>query len=72
MNKDTAEMIEKLFAADTDDVNIVRGIFDMARREEALDVGRRARNLAAEKTRTHLRFHASSLFACRTSYSFWG
>ena len=53
MNKDRASLIEKLFASDTDDVKIVRGIFDLARREEDIATGRRVRNLAAEKTRAH-------------------
>lgn len=53
MNDDTAKLIEKLFASDTDDVKIVRGIFDLARRDEDIQTARRVRNLATEKTRSH-------------------
>lgn len=53
MNKDTAILIEKLFASDTDDVKIARGIFDLARREEDVPTGRRVRDLCAAKTRSH-------------------
>ena len=53
MNQDTAILIEKLFASDTDDVKVVRGIFDLARREEDVPIGRRVRDLAAQKTREH-------------------
>lgn len=53
MNQDRASLIEKLFASDTDDVKILRGIFDLARREKDIQTGRRVRNLAAEKTRSH-------------------
>lgn len=53
MNKDTAVLIEKLFASDTDDVRVGRGIFDLARREEDIPTGRRVRDLAAMKTREH-------------------
>ena len=53
MNEDTAVLIEKLFTSDTDDVRVGRGIFDLARQEEAVDIGRRVRDLAAMKTREH-------------------
>lgn len=53
MNADRAALIEKLFASDTDDVRVVRGIFDLARREEDVPTGRRVRDLAAARTRSH-------------------
>lgn len=53
MNADTAVLIDKLFASDTDNVKVVQGIFDLVRREEAVDIGRRVRDLAAQKTREH-------------------
>ncbi len=53
MTEDRANLIERLFASDTNDVKIVRGIFDLARAENSMSIGRRVRNLAAEKTRTH-------------------
>lgn len=53
LNADRARLIEKLFAADTNDLQVVRGIFDLARIEKDLNVGRRVRNLAAQKSREH-------------------
>lgn len=53
MNKDRAQLIEKLFAANTDDIQIVRGIFDLARHENHIPTGRRVRELAGQKAVTH-------------------
>ena len=53
MNEERVRLIERLFAANTDNITIVRGIFDLARDETDLEIGRRVRMLVAEKTRTH-------------------
>ena len=53
MNEDRARLLDRLFSANTDNINIVRGIFDLARSETDLEIGRRVRYLAADKTRTH-------------------
>ena len=53
MNEERARLIDRLFSANTDNITIVRGIFDLARSEKDLDVGRRVRLLIAEKTKTH-------------------
>ena len=44
-------IIEKLFAADTSDPKIVKGIFDMARNGNDVPTGRRVRDLAAYRAR---------------------
>ena len=53
MKQETLELIEKLFASDTDDVKIVRAIFDLARHNEDVPTARRVRDLAADRTRSH-------------------
>lgn len=53
MDPKRAKLIEQLFRSNTDNINVARGIFDLARSEKDLDVGRRVRLLIAEKTKTH-------------------
>ena len=51
LKRDRAKLIEKLFAADTSDPKIVKGIFDMARNGNDVPTGRRVRDLAAYRAR---------------------
>lgn len=55
MTPERKQLIERLFKADTDDIQIVRGIFDLARAETHIPTGRRVRELAGQKAREHAR-----------------
>lgn len=62
MDKARAELIEKLFRADTDDIQIVQGIFDLARTEEHLPTARRVRELCGQKAREHIKDELGKVF----------
>lgn len=49
MNKDRAALIERLLAKESDNPEVVRGIFDLARVENDVPTGRKARDLAIRK-----------------------
>lgn len=49
MNKDRAALIERLLAKESDNPEVVRGIFDLARVENDVSTGRKARDLAIRK-----------------------
>ena len=53
MEHDRKWVIEALFRADTDRLDIVKAIFDMARNENSREVGVRVRNLAGQKALEH-------------------
>lgn len=55
MNADTAVLIEKLLRPDQNDPKLLRGAFDLARRENDRKTALRVRYLSAEKAREHSR-----------------
>lgn len=62
MNPARAKLLEKLFRSNTNNPEIVRGIFDLARAEEHLPTAHRARDLCAQKAREHAKDELGKTF----------
>lgn len=52
-NPNAQNLMERLFRSDLDNIKVTRGLFDLVRTEEDVPAGRRLREVAAERTRTH-------------------
>ena len=53
MKKSSEKLLNKLLKSDLNDPEIVRAIFDLARNEEDVELGRKVRGIASEQARVH-------------------